>query len=112
MIGRAAHGRPWIFREIAHFLATGERLPTADAREIESVLLEQLDGLYELYGELQGTRVARKHIGWTLRGFAGAEAFRQHVNRIDSAAEQRAAVRQFFARHAACAWHETERLAA
>jgi tRNA-dihydrouridine synthase B len=112
MIGRAAHGRPWIFREIAHFLATGERLPPPGAREIESVLLEQLDGLYELYGELQGTRVARKHIGWTLRGMAGAEAFRQRVNRMESAAAQRAAVRQFFAQHAACAWHGTERLAA
>ena len=112
MIGRAAHGRPWIFREIAHYLATGARLPEPGAPEIESVLLEHLDGLYALYGEEHGTRVARKHIGWTLRGFAGAEAFRQHVNRIESAAAQREAVRQFFALHAARAWHETERLAA
>jgi tRNA-dihydrouridine synthase B len=109
MIGRAAHGRPWIFREIAHYLAPGARLPEPSAPESESVLLEHLDGLYALYGEEHGTRVARKHIGWTLRGFAGAEPFRQHVNRIESAAAQREAVRQFFALHA---WRETERLAA
>ncbi len=112
MIGRAAHGRPWIFREIAHYLATGERLAAPGPREVESVLIEHLDGLYSLYGDAHGARVARKHIGWTLRGLPGAEEFRQRVNRIESAAAQRAAVRQFFARHADRPWRESERLAA
>ena len=101
MIGRAAQGRPWLFRRIAHFLATGEALPEADFPEQRHVLLEHLEGLYELYGEEQGARVARKHIGWTVRGLPGGEAFRASVVRIEAAVEQHSAVNDYFARLAA-----------
>ena len=101
MLGRAAQGRPWLFRQVAHFLATGERLPEPDLGERRRVLLEHLEGLYDLYGEQQGARVARKHIGWTVRGLPGAEAFRAAVVRIDAAVEQHAAVNDYFSRLAA-----------
>ena len=101
MIGRAAQGRPWLFREIAHYLATGERLAAADPREMRAVLLEQLEGIYELYGEEQGARVARKHIGWALRGLPGAETFRSRVIQINTAPAQHSAVNDYFARLAA-----------
>jgi tRNA-dihydrouridine synthase B len=101
MLGRAAQGRPWLFRQVAHFLATGERLAEPDLGERQRVLLEHLEGLYDLYGEQQGARVARKHIGWTLRGLPGAEAFRAAVVRIDAAVEQHAAVNDYFSRLAA-----------
>ena len=101
MIGRAAHGRPWLFREIEHFLEHGERLPPPDLREVRDVLLEHLDGLYELYGAEQGTRVARKHIGWTVRALPGGDALRSDVNRIDVADAQRSAVNDYFDRLAA-----------
>jgi len=101
MLGRAAQGRPWLFREVAHFLATGERLPEPDLGERQRVLLEHLEGLYDLYGEQQGARVARKHIGWTVRGLPGAEVFRAAVVRIDAALEQHAAVNDYFSRLAA-----------
>jgi tRNA-dihydrouridine synthase B len=96
MIGRAAHGRPWIFREIEHELATGEALAPPGLDEVRSVVLEHLAGLYALYGETQGARVARKHIGWYLRALPGGEAFRRDVNRIDCAAAQSAAVSGYF----------------
>ena len=101
MIGRAAFGRPWIFREIAHFLATGEELAPPASGEIEAVVREHLEGLYALYGEVQGLRVARKHLGWYSRQLPGGERFRQQVVRIDEAAPQRAAVNDYFARLAA-----------
>ncbi len=101
MIGRAAQGRPWLFRQIARYLATGEKLAEADIRERQCVLLEHLEGLYDLYGEQQGTRVARKHIGWTVRDLPGGEAFRARVVRIDAAAAQHSAVNHYFARLAA-----------
>jgi tRNA-dihydrouridine synthase B len=101
MVGRAAQGRPWLFRDIAHYLATGERLPKATLTEIRHVLLEHLEGLYSLYGEEQGTRVARKHIGWTVRGLPGAEDFRASVVCIDAAEVQHGAVNDYFARLAA-----------
>jgi tRNA-dihydrouridine synthase B len=101
MVGRAAQGRPWLFRQIAHYLDTGETLPEADLVERQRVLLEHLEGLYALYGEQQGARVARKHIGWTVRGLPGAEAFRNAVIRIDAACEQHSAVNDYFARLAA-----------
>ena len=85
MIGRAAQGRPWLFREIARFLETGEKAPSPSLTEIRAVLLEQLEGLYKLYGDEQGARVARKHIGWTLSGLTGAEDFRREVVRIGAA---------------------------
>ena len=101
MIGRAAQGRPWLFREIAHYLDTGERLAPPPAREIGAVLGEHLDGLYSLYGGEHGARVARKHIGWTVRALPGGEAFRSSVNRLHAAHEQRAAVNDYFERLAA-----------
>jgi len=101
MVGRAAQGRPWLFRDIAHYLATGERLAPPPAREIGAVLAEHLDGLYSLYGTDQGARVARKHIGWTVRELPGGEALRSSVNRIHAADAQRAAVNDYFERLAA-----------
>ena len=101
MVGRAAQGRPWLFRDIAHYLETGERLAPPSAAEICSILLEHLACLYELYGEEQGARVARKHIGWTVRSLPGGEAFRSEVVRIDAARAQHAAVNDYFARLAA-----------
>ncbi len=96
MIGRAAQGRPWIFREIEHYLATGEKLPPPAVSEIQAVLLEHLEDLYGFYGTETGVRVARKHISWYTKGLAGSAAFRHQMNRLDSIAEQRAVVDQFF----------------
>ena len=101
MVGRAAQGRPWLFREIAHFLATGERLAPPPAHEIGAVLTEHLDGLYNLYGGEHGARVARKHIGWTVRELPGGEALRSSVNQLHAADAQRAAVNDYFERLAA-----------
>ncbi|MDH4172526.1 MAG: tRNA dihydrouridine synthase DusB [Betaproteobacteria bacterium] len=101
MIGRAAFGRPWIFREIEYFLATGETLAPPAPAEIEAVVREHLDGLYALYGEEQGLRVARKHLGWYTRALPEGERFRQVVVRLEAAATQRAAVNDYFARLAA-----------
>lgn len=96
MIGRAAQGRPWIFREIEHYLATGEKLPPPAVAEIQTILLEHLEDLYGFYGTETGVRVARKHISWYTKGLAGSAAFRHHMNRLDSVSEQRAAVDDFF----------------
>ena len=101
MIGRAAQGRPWMFREIQHYLTTGEALPEADCAERQQVLLEHLEGLYSLYGREQGVRVARKHIGWSVRALPGGEQLRSAVNRIEAAEAQRAAVNDYFQRLAA-----------
>jgi tRNA-dihydrouridine synthase B len=101
MIGRAAQGRPWLFREIVHYLATGERLAAPAPREVGAVLLDHLDGLYDLYGVEQGARVARKHIGWTVRALPGGEALRAQVNTLNVADAQRAAVNDYFERLAA-----------
>jgi tRNA-dihydrouridine synthase B len=101
MIGRAAQGRPWLFREIKHYLATGERLSPPTTRERAAVLVEHLDGLYDLYGDEQGARVARKHIGWAVRELPGGEGLRSAVNGIAIAQAQRAAVNDYFERLAA-----------
>ncbi|MCX7892912.1 MAG: tRNA dihydrouridine synthase DusB [Burkholderiales bacterium] len=103
MIGRAAQGRPWIFREIAHYLATGERLPPPLVAEIRAVLVEHLQELYGFYGRESGVRVARKHIGWYTKGLAGAQAFRAEMNRIETCEEQLAAVERFLGRLAEAA---------
>ena len=92
MIGRAAQGRPWIFREIQHYLTSGNHLPAPEIAEIRDVLVQHLHDLYTLYGEQGGVRVARKHIGWYVRGLVGATAFRQTMNRLESARQQLAAV--------------------
>jgi tRNA-dihydrouridine synthase B len=96
MIGRAALGRPWIFRDIAHYLATGTTLAQPSSTQVGNWLLEHLDALYELYGEVQGVRIARKHIQWYCVDHAGSEAFWHSVNRLDRMAEQRAVVAEFF----------------
>ena len=96
MIGRAAQGRPWIFREIEHYLATGEKLPPPAVAEIQTILLEHLEDLYGFYGTETGVRVARKHISWYTKGLAGSAAFRHQMNRLDSVAEQRHIVDDFF----------------
>ena len=98
MIGRAAQGRPWIFREIEHFLATGAALAPPLVAEIRDVLGEHLLGLYGFYGEEHGVCVARKHIGWYVSGLPGGEAFRREMNRIEVADEQLAAVGAWFGR--------------
>lgn len=98
MIGRAAQGRPWIFREIEHFLATGEQLPEPTTRDIRDILLGHLENLYAFYGDYTGVRVARKHISWYSKGQRHGAAFRQAVNRIDNAEEQHAMVKTFFDR--------------
>jgi tRNA-dihydrouridine synthase B len=101
MIGRAAQGRPWLFRSIARYLESGEQMPPPAVTEIGALLAEHLEGLYDLYGEQQGARVARKHIGWTVRDLPGGEEFRRQVLRIDDARAQHCAVNDYFARLAA-----------
>jgi tRNA-dihydrouridine synthase B len=96
MIGRAAQGRPWIFREIAHFLATGEALPPPPVRDVRRWLLEHLQDHYTLYGETAGVRSARKHIGWAVRELPGAQAFRDAMNRLETCETQFAAVSAYF----------------
>ena len=97
LIGRAAQGRPWIFREIVHFLETGEPLPAPQLGEVEQILLEHLSALHAFYGEHMGIRIARKHVGWYLASLPGARDFRGQFNRLESMDEQCANVRQFFA---------------
>ena len=96
MIGRAAQGRPWIFREIAHFLDTGELLPPPPTRDVQRWLVEHLHDHYSLYGERCGVRSARKHIVWAVHALPGGAAFRAVMNTLDDAAAQLAAVTMFF----------------
>ena len=98
MIGRAAQGRPWIFREIAHYLATGEELEAPETLQAKAWLTEHLHDHYDLYGELSGVRSARKHIGWAVHGLPGGAAFRDQMNRIADCAAQLRAVEEFFDR--------------
>jgi len=96
MIGRAAQGRPWIFREIAHFLATGEHLVAPEVVQAKAWLLEHLDDHYGLYGEYAGVRTARKHIGWAVRALPGGESFRARMNLIETCDAQVRAVSDWF----------------
>ena len=96
MIGRAAQGRPWIFREIAHFLATGHHLPNPLVSEVRHLMEQHLLAHYAFYGEFMGVRTARKHIGLYVRNLVGGESFRQHMNKIESCEQQLQAVRDFF----------------
>ena len=96
MIGRAAQGRPWIFREIAHFLATGELLAAPSTQQAKRWLLEHLDDHYGLYGEYAGVRTARKHIGWAVRTLPGGEDFRARMNLLDRCETQVRAVTDWF----------------
>ena len=95
MIGRAAQGRPWIFREIGHFLATGEHLAPPLVAEVRRLLLDHLHDHYSLYGELTGVRSARKHIAWYLRALPGGEALRQRINTIEDCTTQWQAVADY-----------------
>lgn len=97
LIGRAAQGRPWIFREINHFLETGERLAEPGLQEVERILLDHLSALHAFYGDEMGVRIARKHVGWYLATLPGAREFRAQFNRLDSTHAQCADVREFFA---------------
>ncbi len=96
MIGRAAQGRPWIFREIAHYLKHGTLLPAPRIAEVREVLTAHLLDHYAFHGEYQGVRIARKHIIWYTKGLAGSHTFRQHMNTLDTTDEQLQAVHQFF----------------
>lgn len=96
MIGRAAQGRPWIFREIDHFLRTGSYLPPPLISEVSRLMDEHLRAHYAFYGEFLGVRTARKHIGWYVQDLVGGEAFRQEMNLLTSCEEQLDAVKMFF----------------
>ena len=95
MVGRAAQGRPWIFREIAHFLDTGEYLAPPLVSEVKRLLVAHLHDHYSLYDTFIGVRSARKHIGWYVRELPGGEAFRQQMNDLDDCDAQVAAVENF-----------------
>lgn len=96
MIGRAAQGRPWIFREIDHYLRTGETLAPPAYGEMRELLLEHLGDHYRFYGEHTGVRTARKHIGWYVDGLPGADSFCARMNLIDNTREQWRAVADWF----------------
>jgi tRNA-dihydrouridine synthase B len=96
MIGRAAQGRPWIFREINHYLATGEHLPAPEVSEIHRVLINHLHDLYEFYGEYSGVRIARKHISWYTKGLVGSAGFRQSMNQLQTSDQQILETNKFF----------------
>ena len=96
MIGRAAQGRPWIFREIEHYLNTGEHMPAPEVEEIRQVMLEHLHDLYDFYGDLTGMRVARKHISWYTKGLKDSAHFRHEMNQLQSIPEQLSAIDAFF----------------
>ncbi|KKC98350.1 MULTISPECIES: tRNA dihydrouridine synthase DusB [Photobacterium] len=96
MIGRPAQGRPWIFREIQHYLTTGEHLPAPSFEEVSSILLEHVQALHAFYGEYQGLRIARKHVSWYLKEQASAGDFRRSFNALEDAQEQIDALQGYF----------------
>lgn len=96
MVGRAAQGKPWIFREIAYFMSTGMHLAQPLVAEVKRLLCDHLLDHYDLYGEFAGVRTARKHIGWYVRALPGGEAFRDRINMLETCESQHAAVAQFF----------------
>ncbi|SFR90278.1 tRNA-dihydrouridine synthase B [Dyella sp. OK004] len=96
MIGRGAQGRPWIFREVAHYLATGQMLAEPTPAEVSAILVDHLEQLYAFYGELQGVRIARKHLGWYAKDRPENAAFRHVVNRAETAEEQLRLTREYF----------------
>ncbi|WP_394130163.1 tRNA dihydrouridine synthase DusB [Shewanella maritima] len=95
MVGRGAQGRPWIFKEIQHYLETGEKLSPIKMEEQRTVMLEHLEKLYGLYGEFKGVRFARKHIGWYLNT-EEQRSIRAEFNRLESAAQQRSIIERYF----------------
>ncbi len=96
MIGRAAQGRPWIFREIAHYLETGEHLAAPEIQEVKDVLLGHLSELYQFYGEYSGCRIARKHIAWYTKGLRSSNEFRQSMYKVENTIEQAKVVEEYF----------------
>ena len=96
MLGRVAQGRPWVFREVVHFLATGTQLAPPLVMDVKHLLLDHLQDHYELYGEFTGVRSARKHIGWYVKSLPGGEAFRAQINALTDAEAQLQAVGNFF----------------
>lgn len=96
MIGRAAQGRPWIFREIEHYLSTGQLLPEPGAKEIRTIMSKHINNLYEFYGEYTGVRVARKHIGWYSKGQRNGAEFRRRVNSAETAEAQLTMINDYF----------------
>lgn len=96
LIGRAAQGRPWIFREVAHFLATGQDLPSPSIDEVEQILLSHLDALHNFYGDYLGARIARKHVGWYLQKQQDKSEFRRYFNQLTDTNLQRLAVQSWF----------------
>jgi len=105
MIGRAAQGRPWLFREIDHYLKTGELLPAPRVAEIHDILRTHLADLYAFYGEETGVRIARKHIGWYTKGLVGSSNFRHAMNQLQTVEAQIAATDEFFFAQAAANDH-------
>ncbi len=97
LIGRGAQGRPWIFREILHFLETGTHLAEPPLGEVEQILIEHLVELHSFYGETMGVRIARKHVGWYLQSHDQSKVFRKRFNAIDDALEQKDSIQQYFA---------------
>ena len=96
MIGRAAQGNPWIFREISHFLSTGELLAGPSLTEVRNVLINHLENLYDFYGHFMGVRIARKHIGWYCKRNPDTEVFRKQINQVETTQEQLELVKGFF----------------
>ncbi len=96
MVGRAAQGRPWIFREIEHYLSTGKLLAEPGVEEIRTIMIEHLNNLYQFYGEYTGVRVARKHIAWYSKGQPNGAEFRQRINRVETIDEQLSMTHAFF----------------
>ena len=96
MIGRAAQGRPWIFREVAHYLKTGEHLAAPEIAEVKAVLMGHLAELYQFYGEYSGCRIARKHIAWYTKGLRSSNEFRQSMYKVENTAEQAKVVAAYF----------------
>lgn len=97
LIGRGAQGRPWIFREISHYLATGERAPPPPLDEVERILLGHLEALHRFYGDPMGVRIARKHVGWYLQSHDADKRFRKHFNTLQCAEVQKDSIQQYFA---------------
>lgn len=102
MIGRAAQGRPWIFQEIHHYLMHGTQLPAPSSADIYQVLEAHLLGLYQFYGEYQGVRIARKHVGWYLKDQLNTESFRKQFNGLETLSGQLTMLRKYFQCLAAC----------
>jgi tRNA-dihydrouridine synthase B len=101
MIGRAAQGKPWLFREISHYLKTGTLMASPGTAEIHAILRNHLADLYAFYGEETGAKIARKHISWYTKGIVGAARFRHAMNQLTTMDAQLAATDEFFSTHAA-----------